>query len=502
MPPPAGLGAQRTESATSLMTHPIETAGPGERRHHPYVVLAVCCLSLFLVMLDVTVVNVALPSIRRDLHTSMAGLQWSIDGYTVVVASFLMLAGSTADRFGRRRTFQTGLAVFSLGSLCCSLAQTTLQLVLCRVLQAVGGAMLNPVAVSIIANTFLEAKARARAIGIWGAVVGVSMAVGPLLGGVLTETIGWRSIFWVNVPIGVLAIGLTARFVPESRAPVARRVDAAGQALVVVALASLTSALIEGPHAGWRSPFIVSAFSTSAVALVALLWQERRFPEPLIDLRFFRSIPFAAATLVAVLAFTAFNGSLFLHSLYLQESRGLKAAAAGLCLLPTAIAMVICSPLSGRLVGAGHARTAMVIAGTAIAASALFFTGLRPDTDLSALLAAYAVFGVGIGTVNAPITNAAVSGMPRARAGVAAAIASTSRQVGATLGVALAGSIAGGGGVLGPEFAYATHPVWWLVVGCGLSIVALGFASTSERARSSALGVAHLLDAGSGGRAR
>jgi len=472
------------------------------RRGHPHLVLAICCLSLFLVMMDVTIVNVALPAIRRDLHTSMAGLQWSIDGYTIVVASFLLLAGSMADRFGRRRTFQAGLLLFSLGSLCCSMAQTTLALVLCRVLQAVGGSMLNPVAMSIIANTFIEPRARARAIGVWGAVVGVSMAIGPVLGGVLTESVGWRSVFWVNVPIGLVALALTARFVPESRAERVRRVDVLGQALVVVALAALTSALIDGPHAGWGSGFIVGAFATSALAVATLLWHERRCPEPLIDLRFFRSIPFAAASLVAVLAFTAFNGSLFLHSLYLQESRGLQATAAGLCLLPTAVAMAICSPISGRLVGAGHARWAMVVAGAGIAASALFLTGLRVDTSLGHLLVAYAVFGVGMGTVNAPITNAAVSGMPRARAGVAAAVASTSRQVGATLGVALAGSITGGGDAVGALFVQVIRPVWWLVAACGASIAVLGIASTSGRARASALAVAHLLDAPHEGPAR
>src|SRR5580692_6152532 len=177
-----------------------------------YTILATCCFALFLVSMDVTIVNVALPAIRRDLHASVAGLQWSIDGYTVVVACFLLLSGSMADRFGRRKTFQVGLAVFSVGSLLCSLAPTTGALVGFRMVQAVGGSMLNPVAMSIIVNTFTDIKERARAIGVWGAVFGLSMAAGPLLGGALVDRVGWRSIFWVNVPIGVLAIGLTARF--------------------------------------------------------------------------------------------------------------------------------------------------------------------------------------------------------------------------------------------------------------------------------------------------
>ncbi len=449
-----------------------------------------------MVTMDVTIVNVALPSIRHDLNASVAGLQWSIDGYTVVVASFLLLAGSTADRIGRKRTFQAGLTLFSLGSLLCSLAPTTLLLVLFRMVQALGGAMLNPVAISIIANTFTVPRERAQAIGIWGAVFGVSMAVGPLVGGVLTESIGWRSIFWINLPIGLVAFLLTARFIPESRAEKPRRVDFVGQALIVVALASLTSGVIDGRRIGWSSAPIVLSFVAAASAVVLLVAYESRRFEPLVDVRFFRSAPFAGATLTAVIAFAAFSGFLFLNSIYLQESRGLRASAAGLCTLPIAFATVVCAPLSGRLVGAGHARFTLVTAGVAMALAALLLTDLRADTDLLRLVVAYAVFGVGIGMVNAPITNTAVSGMPRAQAGLAAAVASTSRQVGASLGVAIAGTIASGGirTAHNPHFAAATHPVWWLVVGYGVAIAVLGIVSTGAWAKASAEKIAYLLD--------
>jgi EmrB/QacA subfamily drug resistance transporter len=457
----------------------------------PHIILATCCLSLFMVSMDVTIVNVALPAIRRDLHTSVAGLQWSIDSYTVVVASFLMLAGSTADRLGRRSTFQAGLALFSLGSLLCSLAPTTPALVVFRMVQALGGAMLNPVAMSIIVNTFSDPKERARAIGIWGAVFGVSMALGPLVGGVLTQHVGWRSIFWINVPVGILAFVLTARFIPESRAAKKRRLDGVGQALVIVALASLTSAVIDGRRAGWASLHIVGCFGVAAAAVGAFVAYEARRSEPLVDLRFFRSLPFSSATVLAILAFASFSGFLFLNSLYLQDTRGLQASVAGLCTLPIALAMVVCSPLSGRLVGAGRARFALVTAGAAMTTSALLLTDLRPDTPVARLVIAYAVFGVGLGMVNAPITNAAVSGMPRAQAGTASAVTSTSRQVGASLGVALAGSIAGEAD--SPAFASSTHAVWWLLVGLGSAIVALGVASTSARARGSAARVAQAL---------
>jgi EmrB/QacA subfamily drug resistance transporter len=458
-------------------------------------VLATCCISLFLVTMDVTIVNVALPSIRHDLHSSVSGLQWSVDGYTVVLASFLLLAGSTADRLGRRRTFQAGLALFSAGSLLCSLAPTTLALVLFRMVQALGGAMLNPVAMSIIVNTITDPRARARAIGIWGGVFGLSMAIGPVAGGILTQHVGWRSVFWINVPIGLTAIALTARFVPESRAPTPRRVDPVGQLFVIVALAALTSGVIDGRRFGWSSPYILISFATSALAVAAFVVYESRRREPLVDLRFFRSAPFSGATLTAVVAFASFSGFLFLNSLYLQEARGLSPSAAGACMLPTALALVVCSPLSGRLVGAGHARWALVAAGCAIALGALLLTGLRVDTPLHHLVAAYVLLGIGLGMVNAPITNTAVSGMPIAQAGLAAAVASTSRQVGASLGVALAGSIAGSGIRVArlSAFASSTHPVWWLTVAFGIAIVTIGFASTGAWAQESARRIAPLL---------
>jgi EmrB/QacA subfamily drug resistance transporter len=460
------------------------------------VILVTCCLALVLTAMDATIVNVALPAIRRELSASVAELQWSIDSYTIVVASCLLLAGSIADRFGRRRTFQVGLLVFSLGSLLCSVAPNARVLVASRVLQALGGSMLNPVAMSIIVNTFLDPKERARAVGLWGAAFGVAMAAGPLLGGLLVQSIGWRSIFWVNIPVGALALVLTARFVRESVAQRPRRFDLVAQVLFVVALFALTSTVIDGRHAGWTSWPIVVGFATALGSAIGLVAWESRHGEPLLDPRFFRSLPFAAATLVAVLAFAAFSGFLFLNSLYLQEARGMTASQAGLATLPIALALMVCSPFSGRLVAAGRARVALVMAGGAMAAAALLLTVLSDDTPIAYLLAAYGIFGVGLGMVNAPITNTAVSGMPRSRAGIASAVASTSRQVGASLGVALAGTLAGSGidSAYRPGFAAATHVFFWVSAGLGLVIVGLGLASTGARARASASRVALLLD--------
>ena len=457
--------------------------------------LAICCTSLLMVSMDATIVNVALPAIRSDFGAATSGLQWVIDAYTLVVASLLMLAGSIADRVGRRRTFQTGLVLFTLASVLCSIAPGLHTLVAFRMLQAVGASMLNPVAMSIITNTFVDPKARARAIGVWGAVVGISMALGPLVGGGLTQTVGWRAIFWINLPLGVAAIALAQKFVPESRAPRARRPDPIAQLLVFLVLASVTYAVIEGPAHGFGSLRIAGLFGVAAGSVVALIAHERRRTEPLIDLRFFHSAPFASATLIAVCMFGTFSGFLFLNALYLQEVRGLSAFATGLYTLPLAVMTMICSPLSGRIIGVRGTRMPLAIAGTSIAISAAMLAQLEPTSSLAWLVASYVVFGIGFGMVNAPITNSAVSGMPRAQAGVAAAIASTSRQVGASLGVAVAGAIAGGRGL---RFAEATHPFWWLAVGAGMTVVALGLAATSswgERTRRSTVALIEAGDA-------
>jgi EmrB/QacA subfamily drug resistance transporter len=451
-------------------------------------VLLICSMSLLIVGLDVTIVNVALPSIGHDFGASVSGLQWTVDAYTLVLASLLMLSGSTADRLGRKRTFMAGLMIFSLGSLLCSLAPNLTMLVIFRMVQAVGGSMLNPVAMSIITNTFTDPRERAQAVGVWAAVVGVSMALGPVVGGVLVGSVGWRSIFWINIPVGLVAIVLTLRFIPESRAPKARRVDAIGQALVIVLLASLTYGIIEAPGHGWGSSVILLAFALAAVALVSLIAWERRRHEPLIDLRFFRSVPFAGAAIIAVAAFATLGGFLFLNTLYLQEVRGFSPLEAGLCTLPMAVMTMVFPPISGRLVSTRGARIPLIIAGVALTVSCVMLSFVGGNTSLTWLFASYVVFGVGFGFVNAPITNAAVSGMPRAQAGVASAIASTSRQIGSTLGVAVVGAlIASSLGVSSVvKSASATHAGWWVLAGCGVIVLGLGLVVTSRWAHRTA----------------
>ena len=461
---------------------------PDPARRRRLLVLAICCSSLFIVGLDNTIVNLALPAIRRDLGSSLSGLQWVIDAYTVVLAGLLMLGGSTGDRIGRRRTFQTGLVLFGTGSLLCSLAPTTGWLIAFRAVQAVGGSMLNPVAMSIITNVFTDRAERAKAIGVWGSVIGLSMALGPLLGGVLVDSVGWRSVFWMNVPVVVAVVVLTARFVPESRAPHARRFDAPGQLLMIVLLVGLTFGIIEGPALGWGSPLIVGSFGAAGAALVALLVVESRRPEPLLDPRFFASVPFSAATLIAVAAFAAFAGFLFLNALYLQDVRGYSPLHAGLLTLPMAVMTALLPVVSGRMVARSGARLPLVIGGIAIAVAGCLLLTLDVDTSLLLVAVAYVVFGIGFGMINAPITNTAVSGMPVAQAGVAAGVASTSRQVGSALGVAVLGSLVTAqlGASLTTGFAAAARPAWFVVIGCGLAVLLLGLVSTTARARETA----------------
>ncbi|MFC8344849.1 MFS transporter [Streptomyces sp. NPDC057280] len=457
-------------------------------------VLAICCMSLLIVSLDNTVLNVALPSMQHDLDASTSGLQWTIDAYTLVLASLLMLAGSTADRIGRKRVFMAGLVVFTVGSVLCSLAPNLEALVAFRMVQAVGGSMLNPVAMSIITNTFTDPRERARAIGAWGAVVGISMAAGPLVGGLLVDSVGWRSIFWINLPVGLAALLLTLRHVPESRAPKAKRPDPLGQFLVIALFGSLTYAIIEAPNAGFASTLPYAALALAA--LLGVLWYEPRREEPLIDLRFFRSVPFSGATVIAISAFAALGGFLFLSTLYLQNVRGLDALHAGLWMLPMAVPTFLCAPLSGRLVGTRGPRVPLLIAGFAMTASGVMFAAFDAETSNVTLFLGYVLFGLGFGFVNAPITNTAVSGMPRAQAGVAAAVASTSRQLGQTLGVAVIGAVLAAGvgsSSYKDAFVEAAGPGWWILTGCGLAVLVLGALSSGARARRSAERVAERL---------
>jgi MFS family permease len=298
-------------------------------------------------------------------------------------------------------------------------------------------------------------------------------------------SLGWRSLFWINVPVAIVALLLTRRFIPESRASHPRRVDPLGQVLIIGMIAALTYAIIEGPDAGWTSPVILGCLALAALALAGLLVYEPRRDEPLLELRFFASVPFSGASAIALIAFAAVGGFALITTLYLQEVRDYSALQAGLLFLPVAAAAIVSGPLSGRLVASRGPRLSLIGAGVALTLCAVMLAGLTATTSVGWLIAAYVVFGLGFGMVSAPVNNTALSGMPRSQSGVAAAIVSTGRQVGQTLGVAVAGALLAAGlhGPLNTGLASASQPVWWVMAACGLVVVVLAIVTTTAWAR-------------------
>jgi EmrB/QacA subfamily drug resistance transporter len=441
-----------------------------------------------MVGLDNTIVNVGLPEIGAALHASVSGLQWTVAGYTIVLASLLMFSGAAADRIGRRTIFQVGLSLFTLGSWLCSLAPSLSWLIGFRVLQGVGGSMLNPAALGIITNVFSAPGDRARAIGVWDGASGLSMALGPVAGGILVGSVGWRGIFWANIPVGLAAISLTALLVPDSRADRGRRADPLGQVLVIVMLAALAYAIIQGPSMGWFSPGIAGFFLLSLGALGLLLRHEPRRPDPLIDFRLFRSVPFSAANATAVCAIAASAGFLFLTTLYLQDVRGFSALRAGLALLPMPVMMAVSAPVSGQILARGGPRLPLVIAGAALTLSSAALSQLSLTTGPLFLIIAFGLFGIGAGMVNVPISNGVMAGVPRSQAGVASGLNSSSRQLGQSLGVAIVGSVLAASlhGSLRNAFLGAAHAGWWIMAGCGYGVLLLGVVSTTRWARATA----------------
>jgi EmrB/QacA subfamily drug resistance transporter len=463
---------------------------PEPSRRRRLLVLAICCASILVVVMDISIVTVALPAIRADLHATESGLQWTIDAYTLVLACFLVLAGSMADRFGRRRVFQVGLVAFGCGSVLCALAPSPGWLIAARVVQGLGGTMLNPVAMAIVASTFPEPAERARAIGVFGATSGLALALGPILGGALVDGFGWHAVFWVNVPIVAAAVVGVVLVVPESRAARARRFDPVGQALMVLVLGALVYGIIESRMLGWTSPVILGLFGAAALGVVGLLAYEPRRADPLLELRLFRSVPFSSAILMALMALCGFGSFLFVTTQYLQDVRGLPALYAGLCLLPVGALVVALSPRVGRWVGTRGPRLPLVVSGAALAAGGAASVWLGPATPLPLVLAVYLLFGLFLSSVNPPITNTAVSGMPRSMTGVAASLASAGRQTGTTLGVAIAGTTVGSAG--GAAFTAAARGVWWLALALGLGIVVLALVSTGRHAATTATRAAAL----------
>jgi EmrB/QacA subfamily drug resistance transporter len=458
--------------------------GPGmPSRPIRAVAVFVCCLTMFMIAVDTTVVNLALPLIGRDLHASVAELQWTVAAYSITTASLMLTSGSLGDRFGRRTVLRTGLAVFTLASAGCGLAPSAGWLIAFRAVQGAAGSALTPMAMGVLTAMFADPASRARVLGLWSGTFGIGMAVGPLLGGVLAATWGWRALFWVNVLPGLAGLALSALVIPQSRAARPRRLDPPGQLLVIVFLACLTGGIIQGPSAGWRSAPVVAAFTVAAAALVVLIGAERRRADPLVELRVFRSPAFSGAVVITVAAFACLGGFLFLTTLYLQDVRGLSAWDAGAALLPLAAATAAAGPMAGRVLARRGGRWPLVIAGVALSGSCLLLVQSSAGAPWLLLVAAYLAFGAGYGSVNTVIAAVAVAGMPRDQAGVAGGITSAGRQAGVSLGVSVVGSVLASRlhGTVGHGFPAASHPAWFVLTGCGLLVVVLGLATTARR---------------------
>ncbi len=398
-------------------------------------------VATFMLLLDITVVNVALPAIRKGLGASFTDLQWVVDAYALTLAALVLTAGSLADRFGRRRLFGVGLAIFSAASALCALAPDATFLNVSRAIQGVGGAVMFAVSLSLIAQEFNAGRERGMAMGIYGSTIGVAVAIGPLLGGALTDSLGWESIFYLNVPIGLAAMAITALKVRESRDPNATRVDWPGVVTFSTGLFLLVLALVRGNDEGWGSTTIVSLLAGAAVLLVAFLVIERRVAEPMLPLELFKRPAFTGVQLSAF-AISSSLFALFLYlTLYLQNYLGLSPFQAGLRYLPITVASFIAAPIAGALLSRVHARVMLSIGLVGVGVGLLLMGGISAGDEWTTLLGGMLVAGAAVGLLNPVIADVAVSVVPKERSGMAAGINDTFRQVGVSVGIAVWGAV-------------------------------------------------------------
>jgi EmrB/QacA subfamily drug resistance transporter len=404
------------------------------------ITLLVTCFGLFMVLLDASIVNVALPTIQADLHANLSDLQWVVDAYTLPFAALMLTAGTLGDRFGRKRLFLAGLVLFVLGSLFCGFAPTLGWLLFGRVVQGVGAAALMPGSLSVLVAAFPEPRARAQAIGIWAGVSGVALAAGPLVGGVLIQLSSWPAIFFVNLPVGVVALALGWPLLAESRNPKAQGIDLPGQVLVTGALVCLILALIESSSYGWTSPLILGLFSGFAVLLVAFLLVEARVREPMLPLRLFRNRFFSVANVAGLLLFFVMLGTFFFVTQFLQAVQGYTALEAGLRTLPTTVGIFLIAPLAGLLTARLGPRLPTVLGALLAALALLLVTRMEPDSSYATLWWNFGLLGIGFGLMISPLATAVLSATPPTRAGLGSSVNNTSRQVGGALGVAVLGT--------------------------------------------------------------
>jgi EmrB/QacA subfamily drug resistance transporter len=402
--------------------------------------LAAVAFGLFMIMLDNTVVNVALPSIQRDLQADLSELEWIVTGYALTFAALMLIGGKVADAYGRRLIFVVGIAVFTLASLWCGLATSGEMLIAARVVQGAGAALMNPATLSIIAATF-PPRERGTAIGIWAGVSALALAIGPLTGGLITEHLDWSWIFFVNVPVGILGIAASFLFIDESRDETHERLDIPGLATSAIGLFSLTYALIEANTYGWGSARIVGAFAVAALALVAFVLLERHQRAPMLPLELFKNRTYTGSNTVILLVALAMFGVFFFVSLYMQNILGYSAVEAGAAFLPMTLLIVVIAPLAGRMTDRIGSRAFMTIGMALLAVQLLYFSRLGSDATYWELLPAMIIGGVGMASTMTPSAAAATRSVPVDKAGVGSAVLNAFRQVGGSMGIAIMGAI-------------------------------------------------------------
>src|SRR5580692_2470024 len=436
--PPGQHPASPAHNAASPAHH--HAAGGGPDRGNKWWTLAAVCLGTFMLLLDVTIVNVALPDIQAALHSSFSGLQWVVDAYALSLAALLLTAGSLADLYGRRLMYIVGLIIFTLGSALCGAAVNTLMLQLSRGLQGVGGAIMFAVSLALLADAF-RGKDRGVAFGVWGTVTGLAVAIGPLLGGILTSGLSWRWIFFVNAPIGVFAVVVTIMRVTESRAQQASRPDWAGFGLFTVALASLIYGLIESNEKSFTNSLVLTCFAVAAVLLIAFVLVELRIAHPMFDLNLFR-LPTFSGGLVAAFGLSASIFSMLLYLvLYLQDILGYSALGTGVRLMVISGGILITATLSGRV--SSHVPVRLLIGPglLLVGVGLLLMRGLSADSSWTHLLPGFILAGIGTGLINPPLASTAVGVVAQHDAGMASGMNSTFRQAGLATAVAALGSI-------------------------------------------------------------
>ncbi|MBF6175146.1 MFS transporter [Nocardia blacklockiae] len=421
-----------------MSTTTLETTTPTARRGR---VLAVMCAGMFLVLLDVTIVNVALPSIGRDLESDVSMLQWVVDGYVVAIAGLLLAAGTLGDRIGHRRVLVAGFALFGFASLVCALAPTTGVLIAGRAMQGVGGALLLPSTMAVIVEVYPERDEQARALGTWAAISSLALPAGPLLGGVLTGALGWRPVFWINVPLTALVVVAALRVVPARPGTRGGRLDAAGLLGFVIALGGFVFTVISAGHHAGTTTAVAAAVTVAALAIA--LASSARSANPILPLDLLRRKEFLTPNVVALTMNLIFNGLLFVGMLYLQEVRHFSPPAAGIAVLPMAVPLVVLAPVSGWITARRGPRTAVGLGCVVSAAGSVLLTQVPASGGIGWLLAGFLLVGCGGGLITASVVAAVVRATPPDRSGLATGTSNTARQIGTACGVAVFGAVAG-----------------------------------------------------------